>query len=88
MHALGTCTSTASATVTISSAILAFLALASVGRVRVRMAWNDMLLMGAVYGDVEMNENRDDGSRMGGADSNMMRFYPKAHIVLHFKVSS
>ena len=37
-------------------------ALASVGRVRVRMAWNDMLLMGVVYGDVEMNENRDDGS--------------------------
>ena len=51
------------------------------------MAWNDMLLMGAVYGDVEMNENRDDGSRMGGADSNMTRFYPKARIVLHFKVS-
>ena len=37
-------------------------ALASVGRVRARMVWNDMLLMGVVYGDVEMNENRDDGS--------------------------
>ena len=53
---------TASAVVMISSVILAFLALASVGRVRARMAWNDMLLMGVVHGDVEMSESRDDRS--------------------------
>ena len=55
-------TNTASAAVTISSTILAFLASASVGRVRVRMAWNDMLLTGVVDGDVEMSESQDDRS--------------------------
>ena len=45
------------AAVMISSAILAFLASVSVGRVRVRMVWNDMLLKRVVYGDVEMRES-------------------------------
>ena len=53
---------TASAAVMISSAILAFLASASVGWVRARMAWNDMLLMGVVYGDVKMSRSWDDRS--------------------------
>ena len=53
---------TASAAVTISSVILAFLVSASVEQVRARMAWNDMLLMGVVYGGVERSKSRDDRS--------------------------
>ena len=53
---------TTSAVVTISSAILAFLVSVSVGWVRARMAWNDMLLTGVGYGDGKMSGSWEDRS--------------------------